>query len=43
MQKSRGAAWWAHVGGFVSSLVLGALMMHGRYARLVYADEDISL
>lgn len=39
MQAFGGVAWWAHVGGFVTGLVLGPLLARRRYVRRVYIDE----
>jgi rhomboid family protein len=39
MQTFGGVAWWAHVGGFLTGLVLGPLLARRRYVRRRYVDE----
>lgn len=38
-QTFGGVAWWAHVGGFLTGLVLGPLLARRRYIRRRYVDE----
>jgi membrane associated rhomboid family serine protease len=37
-QAFGGVAWWAHVGGFVTGLIMGLVLRAG-YVRRTYADE----
>jgi len=38
-QAFGGVAWWAHIGGFVTGLVLAPLLAPRRYLRRIYVDE----
>jgi membrane associated rhomboid family serine protease len=38
-QALGGVAWWAHIGGFVTGLLLAPFLARRRYVRRIYLDE----